>query len=393
MSCLSKEQIEFIRSDLKNRKVSRSFLFEEWVDHVCCDVESLMNKGVSFDDAFRQVAGNANENGVKSAHITVQQFLNHRYVGIKKLLLFAFLVFASSWVINVQGTGNWVGLVSFIILGIVYLRISIDLFRKRFIHKVNILLSVFSMISFLGTISGILLIFLNRDYGMSTRGHGVDLTVFAWFFYSLVCMIYYIREYRSAIEKKELKKTGYFISLAAFNVFLAAISIASFPLYHFVQGYLFYLIGFILGFNLLTIVVLLFTRSMKNTLILTLILGSFMIVFIHSPFRSKLPGGKPRLHQISLQISTEESIPIEKLYITMYYDRFPDKPITLPLRKSGSGSFGITMPSYAYKGYLYYAVKIDSINAVQYLSQPVDLDSIKINVPHEKTYQLKFDPE
>ena len=388
MACLSKEQIEYIRSDLKRRRVSRSFLFEEWVDHVCCDVESLMNKGVSFENAFSQVAGTTSDSEVKTAHATVQQFLNHRYVAIKKLLLFAFLVFAASWAINLQGTGNWVGLASFFILGIVYLRISIDFLRKRFIHKINILLSAFSFLSFLGTVSGILLLFLNRSYGMSTRGHGVDLTVFGWFFFSLVCLIYYIREFRTTIEKKELKKTGWFITLAVFNVFLAAISIASFPLYRHVQGYLFYLIGFILGYNILAIMVLLFTGSMKNTLILALVLGSFMIVFIHSPFRSKLPGGIPKLHQITFQHNPETQPELDKLYITMFYDRFPDKPITLPLRKLGDDGFEITMPSYAYKGYLFYKIRTDSSDAREYFKQATGLDSVRLKVPGEKVYQL-----
>ena len=77
----------------------------------------------------------------------------------------------------------------------------------------------------------------------------------------------------------------------------------------------------------------------------------------------------------------------------MFYDRFPDKPITLPLRNTGSAQYCITMPSYAYKGYLYYAVKRDSTDAILYLSQPVDLDSIQINVPRKTSYELKYDPE
>jgi hypothetical protein len=56
MACLNKDQIEFIRDDLKRRSVSRSFLFNEWVDHICCDVESLMNKGESFEVAYAQIS-------------------------------------------------------------------------------------------------------------------------------------------------------------------------------------------------------------------------------------------------------------------------------------------------------------------------------------------------
>ena len=393
MACLNNEQMDFIRTDLRARKESRSFLFQEWVDHICCDVETLMSKGIPFEEAYLRVAGGENGTELISAHREIQQFMNHRYVRIKKLLLFAFLVFAASWVINLQGAGHWIGLASFLILGFVYLRIYLDFYRKRHVHKINTLLSAFSFLSFLGTLSGIMLIFLNRYHGMSTRGHGVDLTVFGWFFFSVVCLTYCAGEYRTSIGKKEIRKFRWFVWLAASNVFLSALSIATFPLYHFVQGYLFFFIGFILGFNSLAILILLISRSMKNTLILSLVIGSFMIVFIHSPFRSKLPGGQPTLHNIVLQVTPDAEPGQDKLFITMFYDRFPDKPITLPLGKTGEKTFGISMPSYAYRGYLYYAINKDSLDARQYISQHFRLDSIRLNIPREKTYDLNYHPE
>ncbi|KPL21121.1 MAG: hypothetical protein AMS23_09830, partial [Bacteroides sp. SM1_62] len=100
MAFLNKDQIDFIRNDLKKRTLSRSFLFNEWVDHVCCDVETMMNRGLSFEDAYGQISRERSDIDISTAHRDVQQFLNHRYVGIKKLLLFAFLLFAASWIIN-----------------------------------------------------------------------------------------------------------------------------------------------------------------------------------------------------------------------------------------------------------------------------------------------------
>ncbi len=106
MACLSNDQIDFIRDDLKKRSVSRSFLFNEWVDHVCCDVEAMMNKGVGFEEAYGQISRDKPESDISIAHEDVQQFLNHRYVSIKKLLLFAFLLFAASWFINLTEIGS-----------------------------------------------------------------------------------------------------------------------------------------------------------------------------------------------------------------------------------------------------------------------------------------------
>jgi hypothetical protein len=389
MACLSKDQIEFIRDDLKRRSVSRSFLFNEWVDHVCCDVEAMMNKGVGFEEAYGQISRDKPESDISIAHEDVQQFLNHRYVSIKKLLLFAFLLFAASWFINLPGIGSWLGLLSFIILIIVYLRISIDFFSKRHIRKVNTWLSVLALLAFVGTLAGILLIFLFRNFGISTRGHGVDLTVFGWFFFSILCMVYYIGEFRSAIEPGEIKKMRWLGWLSGSNLFLAAISIATFPLYHMVKNYLFFLILFILGFDLLVLAILFATRLMKNTLAVSLILGSMMIVFIHSHFRTKLPGGKPKLYELTLQVKTEPAESSDRYYISMYYENYPDKPITLPIRKKGNKFYEITMPSYAYRGYLYYGISTDSTGAVEYFRNAPVIDSVLLRIPNKKIYQLQ----
>jgi hypothetical protein len=389
MTCLNKDQIDFIRDDLKKRTVSRSFLFNEWVDHVCCDVETMMNKGLSFEVAYGQISRERSESDISTAHRDVQQFLNHRYVGIKKLLIFAFFLFAASWIINLQGIGSWIGLVAFIILGTVYLRIAIDFLRKRQIRKENTWLSVLAGLSFLGTLSGILLIFLTRNFGVSTRGHGVDLTVFGWFFFSLLCLIYYIGEFKSAIEPGEIRKMRWLGWLSGFNLLLAAVSIASFPLYHQVKNYLFFLILFILGFDLLVLGILMFTRSMKNTLAVSLILGSFMIVFIHSHFRTKLPGGKPKLYELTLQVSHDPSWNRDRIYISMYYDNFADRPITLPLMKMDDNLYGITMPSYAYRGYLFYGIAADSTGAEEYFRCASSIDSVLLKIPNKKIYQLQ----
>ncbi len=389
MACLNKDQIEFIRVDLKKRSVSRSFLFNEWVDHVCCDVEAMMNKGVRFEEAYGQISREKLDNDISTAHKDVQQFLNHRYVGIKKLLLFAFLLFAASWLINLQGIGSWLGLLAFIILSVVYLRISVDFFRKRRVKQTNTFLSILSLLAFISTLAGISLIFLNRNFGISTRGHGVDLTVFGWFFFSLLCLVYYIGEFRSAIEPGEIKKMRWLGWLSGSNVFLAAISIATFPLYHMVKNYLFFLILFILGFDLLVLAILFATRSMKNTLAVSLILGSFMIVFIHSHFRTKLPGGKPKLYELTLQVSTEPAESSDTYYISMYYENYPDKLITLPLRKTDSNLYEITMPSYAYRGYLFYGIAADSSGAEEYFRGTPGMDSVLLRIPNKKIYQLQ----
>jgi hypothetical protein len=389
MSCLSKEQIEFIRDDLKKQQLSRSFLFNEWVDHVCCDVETLMQKGMDFENAYRIVSKKSLEREAREAHLDVQRFLNHKYVVIKKILYAAFILFGISWIINFRGAANWLGLLSFMILGFVYIRISSDFFRERRMKSSNMLLSVFSLLAALGTISGILLLFLFRNYGIDTRGHGVDLTVFGWFFFSLLCLIYYAKEWNTSIDKKEVPKLRLFIWISAINVFLSAASMATFPLYGVLEPYIFFLIGLILGFDTVIIIALLVSRSMKNTLAVTLVIGSFMIVFIHSPFREKLPGGKPRMYEYTLQYAPGSPVDADKLYFYMVYRQYPGNPITIPMRKEPDMQYRVNIPSYAFKGYIYFGIGRDSVNAIQALKQTWPPDSLYLNVPRQKIYNLK----
>jgi hypothetical protein len=156
-----------------------------------------------------------------------------------------------------------------------------------------------------------------------------------------------------------------------------------------VKDYLFFLILFILGFDLLVLVLLFATRSMKNTLAVSLILGSFMIVFIHSHFRTKLPGGKPKLYELTLQVSPQPTLNSDRYYISMYYENHPDRPITLPLSKIGKNLYEITMPSYAYRGYLFYGISKDSTGAAEYFHTTTSIDSILLKIPNKKIYQLK----
>ncbi len=389
MSCLSQEQIEFIRTDLKKRPVSRSFLFNEWVDHVCCDVESLMQKGMDFENAYRLVSTGSLEREAREAHLDVQRFLNHKYVVIKKILYLAFILYAVSWAVNFRGTANWLGLLSFMILGFVHIRIASDFFRERRMKSSNVLLSVFSLLAAIGTISGILLFFLFRNYGINTRGHGVDLTVSGWFFFSLLCLIYYVKEWNTSIEKKEVPRLRLFIWISALHVLLSAVSMATFPFYGSLEPYIFFLIGLVLGFDSVVLIALLVTRSMKSTLAVTLVIGSFMIVFIHSPFREKLPGGKPRMYEYTLQYAPETPVAAEKLYLYMVYKQYPGNPFTIPLRKESDMQYRVHIPSYAFKGYIYYGIGRDSVNAIQVLGQAGQRDSLYINVPGEKIYNLK----
>ncbi len=388
---LNPEQANLIRKDLERRSLNKSFLFYEYLDHICCDVENLMNTGMSFQDAWSSVQKEPAENQIKQAHSRTISLLNHRYVLAKKILILAVLLFAVSWLIWVPAAARWTGLVSFLLLSGVYFKISIDFYKERGRHRSGMLMSLLAMLSFLGTLSGIILIFLQRTLDVNTAGHGVDLTVFAWFLFSILCLIYYARQTANSIEVQARKRNSFLSWISAVNLFMASVSIATFPLFTLVGDYVYYLIILILIFDVSVLLIFLIGKYLKNTLAVSLILGSFMIVFIHSHFRQMLPGGNPKMHSINVKINAENSPADTKLYFYMYFDKYSEHKFVLPMRQYVMGSYGNSIPSYAYKGYLVYTIRTDSVNAgYAFRQEGILLDSLELSIPKIKDYVINY---
>jgi hypothetical protein len=52
MNCLDSRYIKRIEEDVENARITINNLSQELVDHICCEVEDLMSKGKSFDEAY-----------------------------------------------------------------------------------------------------------------------------------------------------------------------------------------------------------------------------------------------------------------------------------------------------------------------------------------------------
>lgn len=53
--CLDKHQVTQIESDVESARITLTHLSQELVDHICCEVEVLMEQGKSFDEAYNVV--------------------------------------------------------------------------------------------------------------------------------------------------------------------------------------------------------------------------------------------------------------------------------------------------------------------------------------------------
>ncbi len=51
--CLDSKQIKLIESDVESARITLNHLANELVDHICCEVENMMNEGEKFEEAYR----------------------------------------------------------------------------------------------------------------------------------------------------------------------------------------------------------------------------------------------------------------------------------------------------------------------------------------------------
>ena len=52
MRFLNSKHIRLIEADVENARITINNLSQELVDHICCEVESLMSSGKSFEEAY-----------------------------------------------------------------------------------------------------------------------------------------------------------------------------------------------------------------------------------------------------------------------------------------------------------------------------------------------------
>ncbi len=281
---VSLNQIEQIKQKLKERGLVKKVLVNELTDHLACEIETELNKGISFDNALNNMLNNTEFLSLPEYKKKFSGILNFRYKLIKTLLLISIGLFGLGWVFRIEQV-NWIGMVSFLLLSWVYIRFCIDFFKHTKNNTINYLMGSLTFLTFCTTLFGYILIFL-WQFDIYSNGHGVDLTIFGYFFFTITAIIYNINRRKLSTSKRKRSKLFSLIIFSIVHLLLAIVSILSFPFYYWVQHYIYILILIILSFNILLITYLIFRKMLKNILFITLMAGSFMIVFIHSPFNS-----------------------------------------------------------------------------------------------------------
>lgn len=292
---LPETTINRIKNELEIRGIRNRYLQSELCDHIASDMEQMMDQGLGEEEAWDHAMTKTSPPEMKATAKQYGGILNTRFFRMKFLLWTTFGLFALSWFFP-NPLGLYSALLSFLALGASLILLSADFFRSRKNHAANMGYAIGALLSALLVISGFALLFLMVRFQVSTRGHGVDLTIFSYLVLALVIFLYFLRQRKLSISREGNLKLAWFILFSGIQLFFAVLSFLSLPFYAWAVHHIWILIWAILIVNLVSLIVLLIKR-IRNILFITLLLLSFMITFIHSPLRRLLPAGKPPVTQ------------------------------------------------------------------------------------------------
>ena len=161
MTELSLHQVERIKKDLIRDSISYSHLFHDLLDHICCDIEFEMDRGISFEDAYSNIKHWMGRNRCRKIQEETLLLTNNTYRFMKSIMKIsgvispALLALAALFKIqHWQGAGILMVL-GFFLLCIFFLPSAIYALYKENKGK-RFFLYLFGFLSFLPWIAGVL---------------------------------------------------------------------------------------------------------------------------------------------------------------------------------------------------------------------------------------------
>jgi hypothetical protein len=83
MNCLDSKHIRRIEEDVENARITINNLSQELVDHICCEVEDLMSKGKSFDEAYAIIREQAGLKVLQQIQESTLYLIDKKYKAMK----------------------------------------------------------------------------------------------------------------------------------------------------------------------------------------------------------------------------------------------------------------------------------------------------------------------
>lgn len=158
---LSLHHIEQVQQDILKEEIFFSHLFDDLVDHVCCDVEYEMQQGLSFHEAYQKVKTKMSPQRYKEIQKETLYAVDSKYRNMKKAMKFSgitgtiLLAFAAFFKIQHWPMAGVMLVIGAFILAFIFMPSALNVLWKETHNKKRIFNYILAFITALLFITGI----------------------------------------------------------------------------------------------------------------------------------------------------------------------------------------------------------------------------------------------
>jgi hypothetical protein len=325
---LTQQHIQQIRHDLEYSGIKQNLLKHELLDHICCQVESEMENGLDFQNAYRKISGIHTQKEISRTRRNVSFFINYRSFVTAGLLYLSIVAYLASWLVHINAA-DWLGLLSFLLISIVFLRYSV-IFNQDANLKNHNLLSVLSGIVFVFFLTGSIFRFLWLSYGLSNP-HTMPMLIFSWLLLTIIAIIYYKHVYQKYKHPRHKRFIMLFRVMAYVHLLLALFSMSTL-FFKSLQQFIPLLAGVIIGIDLIFFLAVVFIKQKGKGVIKSLLISSFVMVFVYFPLKSTT---QPEVYSLQFKAVSQQNLNTDKLYLHANYFKYGKETLVMS-RKNDS---------------------------------------------------------
>jgi hypothetical protein len=161
MAELSLHQVERIKKDLIRESISYSHLLHDLLDHICCDIEFEMDRGISFEDAYSNIRHWMGRNRCRKIQEETLLLTNNTYRFMKSIMKISGVISPALLAVGALfKIHHWPGAGPILVLGFFLLCIFFLPSAIYVLYKENkgkrFFLYLFGLLGFLPLMAGIL---------------------------------------------------------------------------------------------------------------------------------------------------------------------------------------------------------------------------------------------
>ena len=322
---LNSEQIRIIKHDIENSGLTNNLLKDELLDHLCCCIESEMEKGLTFNQAYTKTSELHSKKELSKTQRNLSFLINYKSFLTTGLIYLSIITYIISWLIHINAA-DWIGFISFLLVSFVFLRYSV-VFNISSNLKSHKLLSFLSGTVFVFFLTGSVFRFLWLNYEISNP-HIMPMLIFSWLLLGIMSQLYYHGLYQTYTKKNSRKKIRIIQFMVSVHLLLAAISMSTF-FSPFLMQFISELSGVILSVDVVFFFSAIMMKQKGSGVIKSLFVSSFLIVFIYFPHKVLI---NPQSYSAQFQTITKEKIDTDKLYLHINYFKYGKETLMMERR-------------------------------------------------------------